>query len=121
MSVSSVIHTARVSTRDPDAVNITRKSADSFGIVFAPSWAILGPVLRERKAGREFDWSSYVEAYTAEMRRSYTAHGSAWRLMLSRPRTVLTCYCTDPERCHRTILARTILPALGATYGGELS
>lgn len=45
----------------------------------------------------------------------------AWRALLARPRVVLACYCADPERCHRTILARDILPKLGATYRGELT
>lgn len=58
--------------------------------------------------------------YTAEMRRSYRHYRQAWDLLLSWPRVVLLCMCTDPEHCHRTVLGREILPRLGARYAGEL-
>lgn len=38
---------------------------------------------------------------------------------LARSRVVLVCYCTDPTRCHRSLLAG-ILGKLGADVRGEL-
>ena len=47
--MSVVVHTARISYRGGDRLDITRKSGRE-GIVFAPSWSLLGPVLRARRA-----------------------------------------------------------------------
>jgi hypothetical protein len=138
-----VLHasTARVSYSDSDRLDITRKSGE-WGIVFAPSWAILRPALdglkrveelrRDAKdfgdeaasdEARDLDertWAGYVAAYTEEMRRSYRDRRAAWARLLAIPRAVLVCYCPDPERCHRTVLARDILQKLGATFDGEV-
>lgn len=122
-----VIHTARVAYRGEDRLDVTRKSGRE-GLVFAPSWPALRPVLDVRAkhaAGCADDaelavvWNHYVAVYTAEMRMSYRRHRAAWDALLARPVVTLCCYCTDPDHCHRTLLARDILPKLGATYGGE--
>lgn len=128
-----------------DAVDITRKSALGDDIAFAPSWAILNPALDARRraeslrktaraepddpaAGWALDeaemieaeaWLAYVPAYLAEMRASYRRHRATWDRLLSQTLATLCCYCTDPARCHRTILAAQILPTLGARYAGE--
>lgn len=149
--MSLIVHTARVSSRDPDRLDVTRKSGTS-GLFLAPSWATLLPAIRARGAfelkwaeleeSMERDdmqaerhlacelgaakqtwvaaWSDYKRAYLDEMRRSYVEHRAQWVALLARPRVVLCCYCTDSEHCHRTLLARDILPKLGATNGGEL-
>ncbi len=139
--------TCRIGTRaarDPDVLVITREEADAEGQpgVFAPSWAILRPVLdaRARQRGgfvfggsdeeraaalteaRELElaaWRVYVPAFLEEMRASYRRHRVAWERLLARDRVVLACACKAPERCHRTILATAILPKLGAVYAGE--
>lgn len=113
------VWTARISSRDPDAFNITRKSGNT---VFAPSWPLLSRVLDIRKEGRaqtETEWKEYAGAYLREMSRSYRVNRSEWEALLNRQRVVLVCYCTDPARCHRRILAR-ILESLGAVDRGEL-
>ncbi len=43
------VYTARISSRDPDRLDITRNSAGPEGIAFAPSWAILRPALDARR------------------------------------------------------------------------
>lgn len=153
--MSPIVYTARVSYRGEDRLDVTRKSGRE-GIAFAPSWRLLGPALRARRAledkqledrelgesiehgdggeaglqtiafkldalGREWDaaWLVYVAGYTAEMRESYRRDRAAWNALLAREVVTLCCYCTDTARCHRTLLARDILPKLGATYGGE--
>lgn len=151
----TTVRTARISYRGGDRLDVTRKSGRE-GIVFAPSWTLLGPVLRTRRAlelkrleewelaesinrgdggetglptvAFELDmmeresadaWTRYVAGYLDEMRASYRANRAAWDALLSRSEVTLCCYCVDPEHCHRTLLARDILPKLGATYGGE--
>lgn len=144
------VFTARVSYGGPDRFDVTRKSGGTGGVVFAPSWAILGPALAARKESKQLmdeclrlsglpetmaresefpymleaerieegAWKAYVPAYTAEMRGSYREHRSAWDALLARERVTLVCYCVDPERCHRRLLAG-FLVKLGAVDCGE--
>jgi hypothetical protein len=145
--VTLQVFTARINSRDPDRLDITRKSGGVEGRPFAPSWTILRPALDARrhadlvrKAALDFGgddpdadtdaihfaevdeaaaWERYVPAYTAEMRESYRANRPAWDALLGRERAVLVCYCTDPARCHRALLAG-ILGKLGADVRGEV-
>lgn len=113
------VYAARVGSRDPDALDVSRKSGDA---VFAPSLLLLRPFLELRRAGRETeaDWQRYAQRYTEEMRHSYRKHRALWTALLKRSRVVLCCYCVDPGRCHRTVLGRDILTTLGAEWRGEL-
>ena len=65
-------------------------------------------------------WALYAAAYLGEMRESYRPERRAWDELLARESVTLVCYCVDPARCHRTLLAE-ILVKLGATYLGERS
>jgi uncharacterized protein YeaO (DUF488 family) len=114
------VSTARVNYSGPGTLNVTRKSAAE-GLAFAPSWALLHPflVLRKDHPITDEEWATYRVKYLAEMRQSYRARREEWDALLRRGEVVIVCYCSDAERCHRTILAREILPALGATYEGE--
>ena len=115
------VFTARLGCADPDVLDVTRKSGDQLGRAFAPSWALLNPALAARARGdMEAVWSRYVGGFLGEMDYSREVNPGAWRSLLARKRVVLVCYCGNPERCHRTLLARDILPTLGAVYGGEL-
>jgi hypothetical protein len=135
---------------EPDAIDITRKSARPEWLFLAPSWAILGPALEVRKRAdkivAEFEakceelhghtnagfypneveailgtaWAEYVPAFMSEMRASWKEHRPMWDVLLSRQCVILCCYCSDAEHCHRTILRRDILPKLGAEDCGEI-
>lgn len=130
------VHTARISSRDPDRFDVTRKSGSADGLAFAPSWAILNPALDLRRvvdafAQRSDDasalriedamWALYAPAYLAEMRASYRRDRGPWLRLLACERVVLVCYCANATHCHRTLLARDILPTLGAAYAGEIA
>lgn len=54
------------------------------------------------------------------MRRSYRERRVAWDALLAADHVVLLCFCTDPNQCHRRVLAE-ILTKLGATDGGEIA
>lgn len=112
--MSLAVYTARVSSRDPDRLDVTRRSAGPEGIVFAPS----AKLLASGQSGRVSS-ASYAKLYTAEMRASYAAHRGTWDTLLARPRVVLCCYCTNPATCHRAVLAG-ILGKLGAEVRGEV-
>jgi len=113
------VWSARISTGDRDAFNVTRKSGNG---VFAPSWTILRPILDLNRAKQPISntaWQTYCRAYLLEMSQSYRINRGEWDLLLARERVVLCCYCTDPTRCHRTVLGK-ILAHLGGVYYGEL-
>jgi len=128
------VFTARLGIRDDDHLdvslqgNVRRANKGEvgghrgIGLFFAPSPELLYPYLSKRKFNRltDGDWERYVAAYTEEMRLSYRERRPAWDALLGLPRVVLLCFCTDPERCHRTVLGRDILPKLGVTYCGEI-
>lgn len=116
------VFSARISTRDPDRFDISRKSATE-GLFLAPSWALLSPFLQARwnQPITKTIWQAYAVEFRAEMRQSYRQHRAQWDALLARERVVLTCFCTNPEQCHRAILRRDILPALGAIDAGELA
>lgn len=150
------VWTSRLSSRDPDALDVTRDTADAAradkrpapGDAFAPSRALLRrPLAARAQAGqlrrdvRELPlflrghaaelhlvaaadleaaaWEAYAPAYRAEMLESYRRRRAEWEALLARPRVVLVCFCTNPERCHRTLLAG-FLGKLGADVRGEL-
>ena len=117
------VWTARITYAGPHRLDITRKSGTGLGAMFAPSWGLLSPILAMRKrgdhAGVEAAWPRYVELYKHEMRECWRAHRATWAELRSVPR-VLVCYCTDPARCHRRVLAE-ILARLGAADRGELA
>jgi hypothetical protein len=116
-AVTLVVYTARVTYAGADRLDVTRKSGGALGVVFAPSWALLRPHLAARREGRD-TWDAYAPMYRAEMVASYRAHRAAWDALLAREVATLCCYCTDPARCHRTLLAG-FLARLGADARGE--
>jgi uncharacterized protein YeaO (DUF488 family) len=96
-------------------LNVTRKSGM---LAFAPSPSLIRAA--SRKLGGNMTWEDYVLAYTEEMRASFRSNRSDWETLLGCKRVVLVCYCLDPRRCHRSILAG-ILGKCGAKVFGEIS
>jgi uncharacterized protein YeaO (DUF488 family) len=122
------IYTARISYSGPDRLDVTRAG----GSIFGPSWDLLD-------AGRsgEIEWVTYVEIYMRQMRwcwqpgdnpadeRRRAEVRQRWLELLRRDRVVLCCYCVNPKRCHRTVLAGLLVKAgehvgMPAEYLGEL-
>lgn len=127
------VFTSRIGSHDPDALDIARTSAGRLGLVFAPSWRILGPAIRARKGPQTPEselalWTTYAADFRGEMLDSYRVNRAEWSLVLARPRVVLECFCTpysagvDADgslRCHRRLVAG-YLAKLGAKDCGEL-
>ena len=111
------VYTAQIGKyHGADALDITIKSAPLEGRPFAPDrWdMVLGA-----KRGR-LSQDAYRVYYLDLMRASYHQHREAWAELLARAEVTLLCYCARTVSfCHRHILAREILPALGARYCGE--
>lgn len=111
------IYTSRISYSGIDRLDITRKSGTE-GLIFAPSWQILGPRIKARKQGVFLPWEDYVCDFTKEMRESYKNNKDRWKFYANVPMITLCCYCTDFNFCHRTLVAN-FLVKLGAEYKGE--
>lgn len=115
------VWTARISCRDPDVLNITRKSGNQ---VYAPSWRLLGPALARRRENVQLtdeEWKrAYAAPYLREMAQSSKLHHTIWSHLLKQRRVVLVCYCVNSKRCHRTLLGLFLQQRLGAEYRGEL-
>ena len=98
-----------------------RAAADHAGAAKPDDAALAESCVEMTRAAEAIEigaWALYVEAYRGEMRESYRANRPAWNALLARESVTLVCYCTDPARCHRTLLAG-ILAKLGATVAGE--
>lgn len=99
-----IIATARINTTDPDALNITVKSASTpEGRALAPTWKMV----MASKQGK-ITWEQYTEQYLALLRKRYAQDQTPFLNILKRKRVVLICYCTDWKHCHR-FLAMQVL------------
>lgn len=134
-----IVHTARIDYGGPDRLDVTRKSAPPELEPFAPPGRLLGWGLRmreqckqrilqaatprDKRAAQDFErwmWLAYDARYREAMRASFRYRRDAFDRVLARERAVFVCFCTDPARCHRTVLA-DIFQQLGAEVRGELS
>lgn len=117
------IYTSHISYVGADRLDITRKSAGPDGILFAPSWRILRPMLTARVIGVEaLRWPQYVLDYTREMQISAQTFPRAWQHLRERPEVTLVCYCqlaSPPFYCHRVLLAGMLQADGGGDYRGE--
>jgi len=116
------VHTARIWTHDPDALNITIKRAHTpQGKLLAPLWDMViqykhGIITAEQ----------YTERYRRVMRDRYSSFRPRFLALLrDNDRLVLTCYCGVGDFCHRH-LAVDILEKIATEHdinfirGGEL-
>jgi uncharacterized protein YeaO (DUF488 family) len=127
------VHTARISYRGEDRLDVTAKSAAADAKAFAPTWPLVNWGLKMREEAKkkaaygdpnaasfeEWHWKLYVMRYTEQMRYSYATRRPAWDALLKREHVVLVCYCAEPLHCHRRVLA-DVLVTLGAHDLGEL-
>lgn len=129
------LYTSRLSSTravDLGPLDVTRKSGKD-GLIWAPSWNILSPALKAFRAAQTIAEKNnafvmYAIDYKAEMRESWARNRAAWErvlrweypaLDLEREHLTLQCYCVDHNYCHRTLLARDILPWACARLGIE--
>ena len=136
------VFTSRKWLRDPDLLDVTRAGRDPVGLVFAPSWALLGDA-KGFNGQPPISGERYAELYIAEMRvswglervrpwsrwtaeerlaraRGVTMQRETWDGLLAHDRVVLGCYEVDPTQCHRSLLAGLFVK-LGAVYCGEIA
>lgn len=92
------LYTSRIGNKGLD---ITVKSGDS---TFSPSWDIV----MDLKNGN-ISWEQYKDKYTQMMRKSYKENNNRWLEVLNKDELTLLCYCTDFNRCHRSLLAKMLV------------
>lgn len=113
--MTCTIHTACINSRDPDALDITVKSAATpEGRALAPEWEMVNGV-----KGGCLTEAQYRENYLALLRKRFAADSSPFLEILSRPRVVLTCYCAAGDFCHR-LIASEVLAKIGTSRGIEV-
>lgn len=113
------VYTARLTYHGSDRLDISKKGRDPVGSIFAPSTSLVEKVQKAFRQGGSFDsWRTYDREYQIEMGSSYLTHRAVWDELLSQDSVTLVCYCQDPDKCHRSVLAR-ILAGYGATDMGE--
>lgn len=109
------IWTARLTYVGPDRIDVTPDGADrnpyGLGAPFAPSCRLV----RAWTSGK-IPLDEYVRRYT---RRLDNIPAGWWASLAARAEVKLVCYCADPERCHRTVLARILAERTGGEYMGE--
>lgn len=99
-----VIITAQMSISDPDALDITVKSASTpEGRALAPTW----DMVMDSKNGR-ITWDGYREQYLALLRDRYRRNPEPFHAVVRRERVVLKCYCPAGANCHRHIAAAVL-------------
>ena len=116
---TSRLFNARAADLGP--LDVTRKSGTD-GLIWAPSWDILSPALKAFNAAKTAAEKNnafvvYSIAYKDEMRESWRTCRAEWERLLMREKLTLQCYCVDAGYCHRTLLARDILPGACARLG----
>lgn len=96
-------------------LNTTVKSGTGLGAIFAPTWKMVMASKRNT-----ISWQSYIEEYTALMRRRYADNPAAFLEALSNDELIVCCYCKDThattKHCHRYILVK-ILEKVAAYHG----
>lgn len=137
-----LVNTARISYGGPDRLDVTMASVEaakkkgqrSPGAPFAPTrrlvyWGknMLKMAERRRADGEpnadrfeEWAWQSYGQRYHYQMQMSFKSQRAAWDELLERAHVVLICFCVDPNRCHRRLLAE-YLEKCGAIDRGEVT
>ena len=100
--------------RPPRGVRAEDYASGDWYDVWLPELAPSAEVVRYAYAEEFTDrrWATYARRYRAEMRRPPGARLIALLAALSR-RTSFSvgCYCEDPSRCHRSLLAELLRDA----------
>jgi uncharacterized protein YeaO (DUF488 family) len=121
------VGTARIDYRGhagQHVLNTTIKSGTGLGAVFAPTWKM---VMASKQ--KEIPWQSYVEKYTALMRKRYADNPAAFLEALGSDELIVCCYCRDTQattkHCHRYILVEilekiAVHHGIGFEYIGEI-
>jgi uncharacterized protein YeaO (DUF488 family) len=96
--------------RPPRGVKKERHAADNWYDVWLPNLAPSAPLVSKALAAEsDADWKKFARSYEAEMGRPENRRVIETLAALSRTANFsVGCYCEDPARCHRSILAQIL-------------
>jgi uncharacterized protein YeaO (DUF488 family) len=96
--------------RPPRGVPKTEHAARDFYDVWLPNLAPSEPLLKSaRNADDDRAWSKFERAFLAEMNKPEASRLLDFVAALShRTNLSVGCYCTDENRCHRSVLRRLL-------------
>ncbi|MCK4787782.1 MAG: DUF488 family protein [Desulfobacteraceae bacterium] len=114
--------------KGPKQLDITVRTTDPIGRLFAPTWEIVRPIINSRKYGLHINttWKDLENTYTAQYEALLLQKiGPAERQQIAElfqrdPFVVLMCYCKRHDFCHRNLVAQWFVRAgahLGTMYG----
>lgn len=108
--------TAHYSYSGEDRYDITVKTGDP---AFAPPWNLVAGY-----KNNNVSWEEYTQRYIQYMRLSYQEQKQHWLDLFYKTSITLVCFCTDPEHCHRKLLAEILIKVgkahnIHVAYHGE--
>ncbi|MEO1287742.1 MAG: hypothetical protein AAFV93_08230 [Chloroflexota bacterium] len=109
------IYTSRINNTDPDALNITVKSASTaIGRYLAPSKSMVyghkagqGDARFERYTPLSDE--QYTERYYQLLRPRYRNNPKLFHDLLLQDKVILCCYCRAGDFCHRHLAADILM------------
>lgn len=108
------IFTSTYNYTHANRLDITSKTKDPIGKIFAPPWSLVKSYKWEGLSKEE-----YTENYLKLLRIQYKQNYEAFEKVLNLKTVVFVCYCKPKDFCHRFILADCFVK-LGANYLGEI-
>ena len=102
------IRSARMKIEDGEVeIRITRGKENH---VLSPSWMLLNRFkLQKKTMGLKTAWDNYIVDFVFEMDNDICIKEmEKIAEMAATKNVVLTCYCSDEEHCHRSLIKRMI-------------
>lgn len=116
--IVNTIYTSRIGYKGLDKLDITVKGNDTLGKHFAPTWKMV----MDLKNGI-ISWDNYKYQYYSILYNQFDKNPHYFKVIYSKPEITFVCYCSNPERCHRTLLAKFFsdlkLTRYKSVYKGE--
>lgn len=112
------VYTSNIRYTGENRLDITRKNNHFKGHHFAPTWKMIHMYKAHKLA-----WPDYVEQYMDLINHRLRTNPETSKIvaeLLSKGEVTFMCFCRNPDKCHRTVLADMFVTMYGATYGGEI-
>lgn len=95
-------------------LDITVKSGDDLGWIFAPTW----DMVNSYKNG-DLSESDFTSKYNEIISNRWDKPTRTKEIILKKSHLILVCYCRPNKFCHRVLCAEFLVNAIGAKYYGE--
>ena len=112
-----MLYTAQYRYSGPDRLDITAKSKDPVGKLFAPTW----DMIKDLKAGKITE-KQYRAMYHVILMSRWEHYGLELTEISNKAKyqdLTLVCFCPSDAFCHRYLLMELLTYNWRITYGGE--